>query len=168
VRRQSRPRLDARPAVTADSFQQLTATANELTRADVRGSSVLEAEVTLDGREHPAPGSGGPAVVVLPAEIDFANAGSVGQELTAALASGASLVIADLSATTFCDSPGARTLMQAHNLAADRHIDLRFAVTSSAVRRVFEIMNFDRLLRIYPSLHAALTAGAALEGDQSG
>jgi anti-sigma B factor antagonist len=98
------------------------------------------------------------AVVVLPAELDYSNADRAGRKLAAALASGASVVIADLTATTFCDSPGARMLWLAHDQAVERRIGLRLVVTSAAVLRVLEIMELDGLLRIYPSLDAALAA----------
>jgi anti-anti-sigma factor len=117
-----------------------------------------EAELTVGGHERPAPPSGGPAVVVLPAELDYSNADQAGRELAAALASGASVVIADLTATTFCDSPGARMLWLAHNRAVEKRVGLRLVVTSAAVRRVLEIMELDDLLRIYPTLDAALAA----------
>jgi anti-anti-sigma regulatory factor len=46
-----------------------------------------------------------PAVVLaLPAKIDMANAGRVGQQLGSALAAGVKTVIADMTATRFCDS----------------------------------------------------------------
>jgi anti-sigma B factor antagonist len=102
-----------------------------------------------------------PAVVVLPAEIDFANAEEAGQQLAAALASGAGTVIADMSATVFCDSPGARMIIQAYERAEKKRITLRFVVTSPAVHRVFQIMDYDRLLPIYPSVDAAMTGGAS-------
>jgi anti-anti-sigma factor len=111
--------------------------------------------LAIGGQERPAAGSGTPAVVVLPAEIDFNNAEQTGRELADALDSGAGVVIADGSATTFCDSPGARMLLQAQDLAAEKQIDLRLVLTSSAVLRVLQVMELDGLLRIYPSLAAA-------------
>jgi anti-sigma B factor antagonist len=121
----------------------------------------VEAELPLDGQERSASATGVPAVVVLPAEIDFANAEEAGQQLAAALASGAGTVIADMSATVFCDSPGARMIIQAYERAEKKRITLRFVVTSSAVHRVFQIMDYDRLLPIYPSVDAAMTGGAS-------
>jgi anti-anti-sigma factor len=112
-----------------------------------------------DQERRPAPASGGPDIVVLPAELDYSNADPAGRELAAAVASGARVVIADLTATTFCDSPGARMLWRAHNQAVAKQVDLRLVVTSAAVRRVLEIMELDDLLRIYPSLDAAGGAG---------
>jgi anti-anti-sigma factor len=97
-------------------------------------------------------------VVALPAELDYSNADQTGRALAAALASGASVVIADLTGTTFCDSPGARMLWLVHNQAVEKRVGLRLVVTSAAVRRVLEIMELDDLLRIYPTLDAALDA----------
>ena len=47
-----------------------------------------------------------PAVVVLPAEIDVTNSELAFGLLAAALAPGVPLVIADLTATSFCDTSG--------------------------------------------------------------
>lgn len=44
-------------------------------------------------------------------EIDLANATSVGKELNAALGPGVGIVIADMSATRFCDTSGIHALV---------------------------------------------------------
>jgi anti-anti-sigma regulatory factor len=54
-----------------------------------------------------------PVIVTLPAEIDTANADSVCTQITAKFASGARVVIADMTATTFCDTSGTRALVLA-------------------------------------------------------
>ena len=54
-----------------------------------------------------------PPVVTLPAEIDMANADAVGERLAAALAPGVRVVIADMTATTFCGSAGLNMLIRA-------------------------------------------------------
>ena len=104
-----------------------------------------------------------PAVVVLalPAEIDLASAGRVGEQLGAALAPGVRIVIADMTATTFCDSSGISMLVRAHRQAAASRTELRLAVPATAVRRVFTLAGMDQLLPIYPSLSQALAAGPA-------
>ena len=48
----------------------------------------------------------GPTVVVLPEEIDVINARSVGEQLVAAIVPGVTVVVADLSMTTFCNCAG--------------------------------------------------------------
>ena len=59
------------------------------------------------------PAQAQPVIVRLPAEIDMANADSIGEELAAASAPGVAVVIADMTATTFCDSMGMRMLVLA-------------------------------------------------------
>lgn len=101
-----------------------------------------------------------PAVVIaLPAKIDMANAGRVGEQLGTALAPGIKTVIADMTATTFCDSSGISMLVRARKQAAANRTELRLAVPSTAVRRVFELVRMDDLLPVYPSLSQALAGG---------
>jgi anti-anti-sigma factor len=97
-----------------------------------------------------------PAVIALPAEIDMANAHRVGVEFETAFASGAAVVVADMTATTFCDSMGIRALMLAHQRAAANGGELRVVVPSAAIVRVLAITGVDKVLRIYPNLDAAL------------
>ena len=98
-----------------------------------------------------------PAVVVaLPAEIDMASAGQAGQQLGAAIAPGVKAVIADMTATTFCDSSGIAMLMQAHRQAVANGTELRLVVRSAAVLRAVTPLRLDDLLPVYPSLGQAL------------
>jgi anti-anti-sigma factor len=98
-----------------------------------------------------------PAVVIaLPAEIDMANADRVGQQLGAALAPGVATVIADMTATRFCDSSGINMLVRAHGQAAANGTELRLVVPSTAVLRTLALLGLDQLLPIYPSLSQAL------------
>ena len=102
-----------------------------------------------------------PAVVIaLPAEIDMANAGQVGEELGSALATGVRAVIADMSATTFCDSSGISMLVQARKQAAANGTQLRLVVRSGPVLRALTLVRMDQLLPIYPSLSQALAIAA--------
>jgi anti-sigma B factor antagonist len=96
-----------------------------------------------------------PAVVIaLPAEIDMANAGRVGSACTA----GVRTVIADMTATTFCDSSGISMLVRAHKHAAANGTRLRLVVPSAAVLRALTLVGRDDLLPISPSLSQALAA----------
>jgi anti-sigma B factor antagonist len=109
-------------------------------------------------------------VVTLPAEIDIANAGQIGEQLGSALAGGVSAVAADMTATTFCDSSGIRVLVLAHQQAAANNAELRVVIPSARVRRALAITNVDTVLLIYPSLDAALAphSGPAPPGDDTG
>ena len=100
-----------------------------------------------------------PAVVVaLPAEIDLANAARVGQQLGSACTPGVRTVIADMTATTFCDSSGISMLVRAHKQAAANGTQLRLVVRSTAVLRALTLVRMDYLLPICPSLSRALAA----------
>ena len=104
------------------------------------------------------------AIVPLPAEIDMSNEDDVGEQLRAAFAPGVAVVIADLGLTVFCDCAGVRRLMLAHQMAVSANAELRVVVQSAGVLRVLEVLGADRVLRIFPGLGAALTAGPADSG----
>jgi anti-sigma B factor antagonist len=103
-----------------------------------------------------------PAVVVaLPAEIDMASADRVGQQLGTAFAPGVKTVIADMTATRFCDSSGIGVLVRAHKQAAANRTQLRLVVHSRVVLRSLRLVQMDHLVPIYPTLSQALAAGPA-------
>lgn len=105
----------------------------------------------------PAP----PALVTLPAEIDMANADSLGEQLAAAFAPGVRVVIADMTATTFCDSVGARMLVLAWRRAVASGTELRLLLPNPAVLRVLKILGLDTVLPLYQGLEDALTGAAS-------
>jgi len=115
----------------------------------------------MDGAPYPASATARTAVLTLPAEIDITNARLLCGEVGSALVSGATIVVADLTATTFCDSSGARILVLAWEQAAVNGIELRIVVPSATVRRGFALMGLEGFLPFYPSLSAALTAQPA-------
>jgi len=99
-----------------------------------------------------------PAVVMLPGEIDVSNAQWVFDQLSSAFASGATLVIADLTKTVFCDSTGLGTLLRVQRQAARDGAQLRLAIApGTPVQRVFDLMGLDRLLPVYTSRAQAAT-----------
>jgi len=104
-------------------------------------------------------------VVTMPAEIDIANADRIGAELSAAIAGGAGIVVADMTVTTFCNSSGISMLVLAHRQAAANGAELRLAVPTPAVLRALKLVRMDSLLPIYPSLDAALAPEAAPKPD---
>jgi anti-anti-sigma factor len=98
-----------------------------------------------------------PVLVALPAEIDLDNARDVRNQITgAALRPGVTIVIADLTATTFCDSMGARALVQGHSRAASVGTELRLLTPCPAIMRVLELLGLDQVLAIYHSVENAL------------
>jgi|HubBroStandDraft_2_1064218.scaffolds.fasta_scaffold1145630_1 anti-sigma B factor antagonist len=100
---------------------------------------------------------GGPVVVSMPAEIDLANAGRVGEQLCTAASPGVTIIVADLTGTQFCDSAGIRTLLRARDDVAASHAQLRLAVArSGAVRRALQAIGVQYVLPVYPTVAAAL------------
>jgi anti-anti-sigma factor len=100
-------------------------------------------------------GSSTVEVVTLPAEIDLANDESVTTDLEKALATGATVVIADATRTTFIDTAGVRALVLFHKAAAAKDAELRVATSSPRVLRILAILKLDRLLSIYPTVAQA-------------
>jgi anti-anti-sigma factor len=94
-------------------------------------------------------------VVTLPAEIDVGNARHLSEDLQAAFASGVTTVVADMTATAFCDSCGIRALVLAAKQGAAAGAELR-VVPSVRVLRVMTVMGLDGWLKIYPNMHEAL------------
>lgn len=101
----------------------------------------------------------GPAVVVLPDEIDFLNADSVGERLVTVIVPGVAVVIADLTATVFCDCAGVRSLLLACSRAGAVNAELRLVVRSRAVLRILGLLGADQALPVYSDLSAALAGG---------
>jgi len=104
------------------------------------------------------PAHGQPVMVTLPAEIDMTNADAVGEQLAAALTPGTPVVIADMTATRFCDSIGIGMLIRAHKQATANGTTLRLLRPCPNVLRVMTIEGVDAVLPIYRSLEQALAA----------
>jgi anti-sigma B factor antagonist len=98
------------------------------------------------------------AVVRLPSEIDSSNAEHVRERLCAALRPGVRIVVADLTATVFCDVAGVRGLARARNHATAMNAEIRLAVRPGPVRRVLGIVSPGGQFPVYPSVGEA-TAG---------
>lgn len=96
----------------------------------------------------------------MPAEIDVDNADGVCAGLRAAVAPGVTIVVADMTATTFCDTRGIGALVLAHQHAAASGAELRLVVPSTGVLRVLDVLGLDAVLAIYRSLPAAGLLGA--------
>jgi anti-sigma B factor antagonist len=107
-------------------------------------------------------------VVSLPAEIDMANAERIGGQLRVAVAAGPKVVIADMTATTFCDSMGMRMLVLAHRHAAARGTELRLLMPRPRVLRVMELLGIDAVLPVYHSREQALAGHGAAEATGGG
>jgi anti-sigma B factor antagonist len=98
------------------------------------------------------------AVATLPVEIDIANADQVREDLLTVLNREPALLIVDMAGTTFCDSAGVNALVRAYRRAAACGASMRLVVSTPTVLRVLAITGVDRLVVIYPTVAAALTA----------
>jgi anti-anti-sigma factor len=97
------------------------------------------------------------AVVSLPGEIDVTNAAEVLALITAVLAPGVTVVVADLTATRFCDSAGLRHLLLAHRQAVRGGARLRLVIPPRGpVGRVVELTGINRHVPVYPTLQLAV------------
>jgi anti-sigma B factor antagonist len=96
------------------------------------------------------------AVITLPEEIDVTNADMVREELLSVMNQGATLLIADMSKTNFCDSAGVSALVRTFRRASSGAETMRIVVSTPAVQRVLSITGVDRLVDIFPSVAASL------------
>lgn len=103
---------------------------------------------------------GGLPVVSAPDEIDMANADELGEALLSAL-DGSPAVVADMSQTTFCDSSGLNTLIQASKKAAARGGELRIAACTPPVRRLLAVTGMDQRLHLFASVPDAIAGAPA-------
>jgi anti-anti-sigma factor len=100
-----------------------------------------------------------PVVVTLPGEIDLINQDRAYDQLCAAVTSGADIVIADFTATTFCDCSSMRRLLAIETRAAARGAQIRVVILpGGSVCRVMQLMELDRRLGVFPSTVAAARA----------
>jgi anti-sigma B factor antagonist len=69
------------------------------------------------------------------------------------------VVIADLTATRFCDSAGLRHLLLAHRQAGRAGVQLRLVIPPEGpVSRVAELTGIGRYVAVYPTLQLAVVA----------
>lgn len=110
--------------------------------------------------------AGGQAVVMLPEDIDAANAGQIRERLLALINRGPTVLIVDMTATASCDYAGAETLVRACRRAVANGTQLRLVVPAEVVRHVLSRSGLARLVPVYPSQEAAACRGG-LPGAQA-
>jgi len=114
----------------------------------------------------------GRAVVRMPAEIDVTNAHEVSQRLRAAARRGPSVLIIDMSKTTFCDSAGVQAIIDAYNQAEVRNqcaaTRTQLRLVATAVLRVITLVGIDQLIPVYSTVEAALADPASGDAGSMG
>jgi anti-anti-sigma factor len=115
------------------------------------------ATVTDGGRMMTCQQRTGPVVVVpLAGEIDMVNCEQVYDRLYAAFVSGATVVIADFTATSFCDCASLRRLLAVQRRAATQDAQLRLVIPpGNPVQRLAELLGVNGRLHIHPGMHEA-------------
>lgn len=98
----------------------------------------------------------GCAVVGLPWEIDFSNADAISTALLTVTDQGVAGVVADMTATRYCDAVGIRAIARASSRAEELGYWVRAVIPRLAVRRAFSLTGADSLVRIYVTLNDAL------------
>lgn len=86
-------------------------------------------------------------VVVVRGEMDRSSVDKVRGPLDRALSAAPETVVLDLTAVTFCDSSGARAVINAHRRAIDRGCRLVVVRPQGPAWRTFEICQLDRWVR---------------------
>ena len=99
----------------------------------------------------------GPVVVVpLAGEIDMANCEQVYDRLYAAFVADAAVIIADFTATSFCDCASLRRLLAVQRRAATQDAQLRLVIPpGNPVQRLAELLGVRSQLHIYPGMDEA-------------
>ncbi len=98
---------------------------------------------------------GGVPVVSAPDEIDISNASEFRSALQSA-AAGHPTIVADLSATEYCDSSGLNVLVRALRRAQEQGGEVRVVASTSAVLRILNVTGVGRILKVYANLADAL------------
>jgi anti-sigma B factor antagonist len=86
--------------------------------------------------------------VAVAGDVDELHVGDLSIELARATASGASLVVVDLSAVTFLSSAGVRCLIVANQAARTAGVGFRVGRPSQVVRRVMELTGIGQVLNV--------------------
>jgi anti-sigma B factor antagonist len=99
--------------------------------------------------------TGRQALAVLPVQVDSSNLDRVREQLLAAVDRGATVLIADMTATVSCDHAGIMVLERVYQRATAKGAELRLVVAEPAVRQVISLSGLDRLLPVFATLKAA-------------
>jgi anti-sigma B factor antagonist len=91
-------------------------------------------------------------------ELDVTSVGELRSRIQTAFAGGSPQLVLDLSGVTHMDSTGLAELISAHQRAMDLRGRLVLVVTSSPIRRTFEIRGVVNLFTIVDSRDGARAA----------
>lgn len=102
----------------------------------------------------------GARLVMLRGEVDLSNAREVMEGVRAAVTHDATLVVLDLSGTTYLDSAGIAMVFRLAERLGHRRQELRLVVPADApIRRGLELTRVTTLLTVHESAEAAAAPG---------
>lgn len=104
--------------------------------------------------------TGRQVVVTFPEHLGMPNADRVREQLVWVINRGADVLIADLTGTVSCDNAGADAVARAQWHAIAHGTQLRLVVIADVVRRVLSLGGLDPRVPVYPTVEAAVAAGA--------
>ena len=107
-------------------------------------------QLQIDRHEQP-----GWAILCPSGEVDLATVGQLEEALDAPLQAGDVNVAVDLTAVTFMDSTGLRTLLAANQSLGESGHRLALIVSGGPVDRLLDISGVGQTLEIFQSLEAA-------------
>jgi anti-sigma B factor antagonist len=96
------------------------------------------------------------AVLTAVGELDRDSMHVLGRAADEALADGATRLVLNLAALTFCDSSGLRLFVELHKRTADRGGSLHLADVRPPVETVIQVVNLERMLALHPTVKDAL------------
>lgn len=102
----------------------------------------------------------GARLVTLRGEVDLSNAREVMEAVRAAVTHDATLVVLDLSGTTYLDSAGIAMVFRLAERLGHRRQELRLVVPADApIRRGLELTRVTTLLTVHESAETAAAPG---------
>jgi anti-sigma B factor antagonist len=104
-----------------------------------------------------APQHNGQVVITLPGEIDITNSPLLQEKLLEVISRRPAMVIADMTATAFCDASGMTAIVASYHQAVAAGADMRLVIRHPGMRRIFELCGMDTVISIYPDLPTALS-----------
>ena len=99
----------------------------------------------------------GIAVFVLEGRVDSEGAVSLEKTLQAGIAAGKYKLVLDMAQVQYVNSSALRTLADIITKSRDKGGDLKLVALQPKVKRVLQIVGFDRFSSIHDTLAAALT-----------
>jgi anti-sigma B factor antagonist len=103
----------------------------------------------------------GAAVVALTGEVDLYTCPEFKQELLRVIADGATLVVVDLTGTTFIDSTALGVLIRGVERLRQKDGKLCVVVVDPNIAKIFEVTGLNRVFSVYDSREEALAQAAS-------